>query len=94
MDSNSIKNSRIKILKACAHLHIIGKKVYKISNESDERYEVVETERRTDGQMDEIKHTQKDKGHCSSLPTLSDKHLKIFPVTKGQVASQNLRSNH
>ena len=47
-----------------------------------------------DGWMDGNKHTRTDKGHFNNLHTLGDKHLKIFPVTKGQVASQNLRSNH
>ena len=75
MGDNFVKNSRIKILKAHAHLHIIGKKSTKFQvNPMKYVGGVAETRSfgrtagRTEGRTDEITHTRTDEGHFYSPP--------------------------
>ena len=79
MSDNSIKSSRIKILKPHAHLHIIGRKSTKFQvNPMKDVVGVAETRSlgwtvgRTEGRVDGITHTRTDDGHFySSLPPTS-----------------------
>ena len=56
MSDKSVKNSRIKILKPYAHLHIIGRKSTEFQVNPMKDVGVVETEGRTD----RITHTRTD----------------------------------
>ena len=75
MNDNSIKNSRIKILKTDAHLHIIGRKSTKFQvNPMKDVGGVAETRSLgrtagwTEGRTDGITHTRTDEGHFYSPP--------------------------
>ena len=71
MGDNSVKNSRIKILKPHAHLHIIGRKSTKFQvNPMRDVGGVAETRSlgRPGGQTDGITHTRTDEGHFYSPP--------------------------
>ena len=95
MGNNSIKNSRIKIIKPHAHLHIIGRKSTTFQvNPMKAVGGVVETRSlgrtdgrpagRTDGRTDGITHTRTDEGHFYSLsPPMSgdnDIYLEKVPL--------------
>ena len=81
MGDNTVKNSRIKILKPHAHLHIIGRMSTKFQvNPMKDVGGVAETKSlgrtagRTEGRTDAITHTRTDEGHFYSPhpPTSGD----------------------
>ena len=83
MGDNSVKNSRIKILKSHAHLHIIGRKSTKFQvNPMKDVGGVAET--RSLRRMDGITHTQTDEGHFDSPPPPTSGDKKGWQE-KGQV---------
>ena len=86
MGDNSVKNSRIKIQKQHAHLHIIGKKSTKF-----QRYPMKDIgglrrqdllDGRPDGRKDGITQTRADEGHFYSPPppTSGDKEKDDFSI--------------
>ena len=72
MGDNSVKNSRTKILKPHAHLHIIERKPKKIQvhlmNDVGGLVGQSLSDGRPDGQTDGITHTRSDEGHFYSPP--------------------------
>ena len=75
MGDDTVKNSRIKILKPHAHLHIIGRRSTKFQvNPMKDVGGVAETKSlgrtagRTEGRTDAITHTRTDEGHFYSPP--------------------------
>ena len=84
---HSVKNSRIKILKPHAHLHIIGRKSTKFQvNSMKDVGGVAET--RSLGRTDGITHTRADEGHFYSppLPTSGDKNERHLRLRLGIIA--------
>ena len=75
MGDNSVKNSRIKILKPHVHLHIIGRKPTKFQvNSMKDVGGVAETSSlgrtvgRTEARTEGITHTRTDESHFYSSP--------------------------
>ena len=75
MGNNSVKNSRIQILKPHAHVHIIGRKstIFQVNSMKDgggvaETRSLRWTDGRTEGRADDITQTRTDEGHFYSPP--------------------------
>ena len=94
MGDNSVKNSRIKILKPHAHFHIIGRKSTKFQvNPIKDVGRVAETRSlgRTDRRMDGITHTPTDKGHFfSPYPPTSGDNKNLIPISNGVLAHMDV----